>query len=39
LQEGRLRDFDIKLVSVARGALKVKDEVKVTFDILARKSG
>jgi len=35
----RQSDFDIKLVAVAGGALKVKDEVKVTFDILARKSG
>lgn len=30
-------DYGIKLVSVAGGGLKVKDEVKVTFDITARK--
>ena len=33
----RQTDYEIKLVSVAAGALKVKDEVKVTFDITARK--
>lgn len=30
-------DYDIELVSVAGGTLKVKDEIKVSFDILARK--
>ena len=30
-------DFKIKLVSVAGGALKVKDELKLTFDITAQK--
>jgi polyisoprenoid-binding protein YceI len=29
--------FAIKLVSVAGGAMKVKDELKCTFDIVARK--
>ena len=29
-------NFDIKLVSVAGGILKVKDELKCTFDIVAR---
>lgn len=29
-------DFNIKLVSVAGGALKVKDELKFSFDIVAR---
>ncbi|HEY0705046.1 MAG TPA: YceI family protein [Candidatus Acidoferrales bacterium] len=33
----RQSDYGIKLVSVAAGALKVKDEVKLTFDISARK--
>jgi len=33
----RQTDYGIKLVSVAAGALKVKDEVKVTFDLTARK--
>jgi polyisoprenoid-binding protein YceI len=30
-------DYNIKLVSVAGGALKLKDELKFTFDILAHK--
>jgi polyisoprenoid-binding protein YceI len=30
-------DFKIRLVSVAVGALKVKDELKLAFDIIARK--
>ena len=30
-------DFRIKLVSVAGGALKVKDELKVSFDIIAKE--
>jgi polyisoprenoid-binding protein YceI len=30
-------DYDLKLVSVAGGALKVKDELKFSFNILARK--
>jgi polyisoprenoid-binding protein YceI len=33
----RQTDYDIALVSVAGGTLKVKDELKVSFDILARK--
>jgi len=32
-------NYGIKLVSVAAGALKVKDEVKIAFDISARKQG
>ena len=28
-------DYGIKLVSVAGGALKIKDELKFTFDVLA----
>ena len=32
-------DYEIDLVSVAGGALKVKDELKFSFDILARKQG
>lgn len=32
-------DYDIELVSVAGGALKVKDEVKFSFDIVARRMG
>jgi hypothetical protein len=32
----RLTDFRIEPVSVAGGMLKVKDEVKLTFDIVAR---
>jgi len=32
----RQTSFDIKLVSVAGGVLKVKDELKCTFDIVAR---
>jgi polyisoprenoid-binding protein YceI len=35
----RQTDYEIELVSVAGGALKVKDELKVTFDILARAQG
>jgi polyisoprenoid-binding protein YceI len=35
----RQTDYDIELVSVAGGSLKVKDELKVSFDILARKQG
>jgi polyisoprenoid-binding protein YceI len=30
-------DFKIKLVSVAGGALKVKDELKISFDVNAKK--
>jgi polyisoprenoid-binding protein YceI len=33
----RQTDFNIKLVSVAGGALKVKDELKLSFDMTARK--
>jgi polyisoprenoid-binding protein YceI len=35
----RQTDYEIELVAVAGGALKVKDELKVSFDILARKQG
>jgi polyisoprenoid-binding protein YceI len=35
----RQTDYDIQLVSVAGGTLKVKDELKVSFDILARQQG
>jgi polyisoprenoid-binding protein YceI len=39
--EGSLRqtDFGIRLVSVAGGALKVKDELKLSFDFMARQQG
>jgi polyisoprenoid-binding protein YceI len=30
-------DYDLKLASVAGGALKVKDELKFSFNVLARK--
>jgi polyisoprenoid-binding protein YceI len=33
----RQSDYRIELVSVAGGMLKVKDEVKLTFDVVARK--
>jgi len=33
----RQTDHDLKLVTVAGGALKVKDELKFSFNILARK--
>lgn len=33
----RQTDFGIKLVSVAGGALKIKDELKFNFDVVARK--
>ncbi len=33
----RQSDFGIKLVHVAGGMLKVKDDVKLTFDFMARK--
>ncbi len=33
----RQSDFGIKLVSVAGGMLKVKEDVKLTFDLVARK--
>ena len=32
-------DYGLKLASVAGGALKVKDELKFSFNILARKKG
>jgi polyisoprenoid-binding protein YceI len=35
----RQSDYEITLVSAAAGAIRVKDEVKLTFDILARKQG
>jgi polyisoprenoid-binding protein YceI len=35
----RLTDFNIRPVSVAGGLLKLKDEVRLSFDILARASG
>lgn len=33
----RQTSYGIKLVSVAGGTLKIKDDVKVTFDLVARK--
>jgi hypothetical protein len=30
-------DFDMELVSALGGAIRVKDEVKFSFDIVARK--
>jgi polyisoprenoid-binding protein YceI len=33
----RQTDYDLKLASVAGGALKVKDELKFSFNVLARK--
>jgi hypothetical protein len=33
----RQTDYRIQLASVAGGALKLKDELKFTFDIVARK--
>jgi hypothetical protein len=33
----RQADYQIKLVSVAGGALKLKDELKFSFEIVARK--
>ena len=30
-------DYNIKLVSVAGGALKLKDELKFSFEMVARK--
>jgi hypothetical protein len=30
-------DYNIKLVSVAGGTLKLKDELKFSFEIVARK--
>lgn len=33
----RQTDYDIELVSAAGGTIKVKDELKISFDILARK--
>lgn len=35
----RQSDFNIKLVSVAAGALKVKDELKLSFDFVALRQG
>jgi polyisoprenoid-binding protein YceI len=35
----RQSSFGIKLVSVAGGTLKVKDDVKLTFDLVAKKKG
>ena len=35
----RQTDYQIKLVSVAGGALKLKDELKFSFEIVARKQG
>lgn len=35
----RQTDYDLRLASVAGGALKVKDELKFSFHILARKKG
>ncbi len=35
----RQSDYNIKLVSALGGGLKVKDEVKLSFDLVARKQG
>ena len=35
----RQSDYGILPVTVAAGALRVKDEVKLSFDIVARKQG
>ena len=35
----RQTDYEIKLVSALGGALKVKDELKFAFDVVARKQG
>jgi len=35
----RQSDYNIKLVSALGGGLKVKDEVKLSFDLVARKRG
>jgi polyisoprenoid-binding protein YceI len=34
----RQSDFDLKLVSAAGGTVRVKDEIKLSFDITARKA-
>jgi polyisoprenoid-binding protein YceI len=33
----RQTDYNIRLVTFAAGALKIKDEVKLTFDLIARR--
>jgi polyisoprenoid-binding protein YceI len=35
----RQSDYEIKPVSAAGGAVKMKDEIKLSFDIIARKDG
>jgi polyisoprenoid-binding protein YceI len=35
----RLSDYEIKPVSAVGGAVKLKDEIKLSFDITARKQG
>ena len=35
----RQSDYNVKLVSALGGGLKVKDEVKLSFDLVARKRG
>ena len=35
----RQSDYKIRLVSAMGGGLKVKDEVKLSFDLVARKQG
>jgi hypothetical protein len=32
-------DYQIKLISVAGGAIKLKDELKVSFEMVARERG
>jgi len=32
-------DYQIKLISVAGGAIKLKDELKVSFEMVAREQG
>ncbi len=35
----RMSDYQIKPVSAVGGGLKLKDELKITFDVVARKQG
>jgi hypothetical protein len=35
----RQSDYDIRPVSAAAGTVKLKDELKLSFDIFARKQG
>ena len=33
----RQSDYEMRAVSAAAGAIRIKDDVKITFDIVARK--